>query len=92
MTEYPEPRFPIECKGRDSRGKEVLDEAVKVEVRVSSLPPGLISLDVMDCPHNTGGHGQRCKASHPETDKVGKGVICPYSVDIPYALDHRRAY
>lgn len=39
------------------------------------------------CPYNTGGHGQRCKASHPEVDKVGDGVLCPYALDIPYYAD-----
>jgi len=83
--------FPIRCLGRDASGNEVLSESVVVRVEVSQAKGDEknISLSVQ-CPHNTGGHGQRCKASHPNTDKVGKGVGCPYSVDIPYALDIRK--
>ena len=88
---YLEMAFPIQCHGRDASRKEVLLEPVAVKVRVSQHhgDEKNISLDV-ECPHNTGGHGQRCKASHPNTDKVGEGVGCPYSVDIPYAIDARR--
>lgn len=45
---------------------------------------------IVKCKYNTGGHGQRCKASHPDTDKVGEGIICPYSFDIFNRLDYER--
>lgn len=87
---YLEIVFPVQCRGRDASGKEVLVEAVAVKVKASQHhgDEKNISLDV-ECPHNTGGHGQRCFASHPHTDKIRKGVGCPYSIDIPYALDSR---
>lgn len=80
--------FTIPCYGRDSDGNPALEKPVQAEVNVSQSSLWTISLNVK-CPHNTGGHGQRCKASHPEVDKVKKGVNCVYSVDIPYALDQK---
>ena len=88
---YLEMVFPIQCRGRDRAKKEVLSEPVAVKVKVSQSigDEKNISIDV-ECPYNTGGHGQRCKALHPKVDKVGKkGVGCPYGLDIPYALDMR---
>jgi len=41
----------------------------------------------VNCIHNTGGHGDRCKASHPDKDKFGKRIWCPYSFDFPYVLE-----
>lgn len=80
--------FPIQCKGRDSMGNEVLAQAVDVRVTISQYKGDqkMIS-SVVECIYNTGGHGQRCKASHPDQDKAGQGVGCPYSFDIPYALE-----
>ena len=87
-TEYIEQRFPIRCKGRDENGNDVLEKAVNVVILVRKSPSSdTISTEVR-CPYNTGGHGQRCKASHPRSDKVGDGVGCPYSLDIPYALEN----
>lgn len=87
---YLEMVFPIQCRGYDKAREEVLQKPVSAKVKVYQ-PPGdekNISLSV-DCVHNTGGHGQRCKASHLDKDKVGKGVGCPYSVDIPYVFDKK---
>jgi len=92
MVKYLERVFPIKCKGRDAWGREVLKKAIKVKVRISnSCTETSISADVEDCPYNTGGHGQRCKASHPHIDKIGEeGIGCPYAFDIPYALEKKR--
>ena len=86
--DFVEQRFPIQCRGRDRHGNEVLKKPVAVTVVAHQHSGDFqnIHLDV-ECPYITGGHGQRCKASHPNTDKVGEGVGCPYSVDIPYALE-----
>jgi len=78
--------FPIRCKGRDEERKEVLDKPVDVKVNISKIADRYISFDV-DCPYNTGAHGQRCKASHPGVDKIGEGITCAYSLDLPYAID-----
>ena len=85
---YLEKVFPVQCRGRGVSGKEVLAEPVAVKVKVSQArgDERNISLSV-ECPYNTGGHGQRCKASHPETDKINEDVACAYSIDIPYAID-----
>ena len=79
--------FPIECKGRDSAGHLALKDAIDVKVKIYKRPGGSDISSLVECSYNTGGHGQRCKASHPEVDKEGEGVICPYSFDLPYALD-----
>ncbi|MDP3770573.1 MAG: hypothetical protein U1A25_00250 [Candidatus Sungbacteria bacterium] len=79
---------PIQCCGRDEHGREVLGTPVCVMVHIRQ-PAGdekNIHMSVV-CPFNTGGHGQRCKASHPSVDKVGNGIPCPYSIDIPYVID-----
>lgn len=88
VDDYLEQSFPIKCKGRNSKMEECLTEAVKVTVKVSRSCGNFISISPK-CIYNTGGHGQRCKASHPKVDKVGEGVVCPYSLDIPYALDEK---
>ena len=83
--------FPVQCKGRDENGNEVLKNPIGVIVKVYQSPDVHtgFSSQVM-CPHITGGHGQRCKASHPKgVDKVGDGVNCPYAFDIPYALEKK---
>jgi len=77
----------VECKGRNEAGDEVLATPVSVEVEISRRPGSNMISSNVNCPYNTGGHGQRCRASHPKTDKVGEGVGCPYSFDIPYALE-----
>ncbi len=85
-----EQTFPIQCSGRDREGNEVLPKPVDVQVRISkSVGCNTISTNVT-CQYNTGGHGQRCKASHPRVDKIWEGVGCPYSLDIPYALEKKR--
>lgn len=86
---YRELKFPIECRGRDRNGREVLKKPVRVEVVVSQNPGDRknIHMSVQGCPHLTGGHGQRCKASHPKRDKAEEDVFCSYSADIPYALE-----
>ena len=80
--------FAISCYGRDANGNTVLPEPVQIICNVRQSTEWTISIDVT-CPYSTRGHRERCKASHPETDKIGEGVACPYSLDIPYALDKK---
>ena len=88
---YLEKVFPIKCCGRDVSGEAVFVEPIAVKVRVSQAHGDERNISLfVECPHNTGGHGQRCKASHPETDKADEGVACAYSIDIPYAIDVRK--
>lgn len=74
--------FPISCRGRNATGNEALDKPVMVTVNVYQSPgvETMISTTVKGCPHNTGSHGQHCKASN--LDKVGKGVSCPFARDL----------
>ena len=88
---YIEQRFPIKCSGRNHKGERILDRPIDVKVVIyqrNGDEQNIFSI-IEECPYNTGGHGQRCKASHPEQGKVGDGVICPYSFDIPDALDNK---
>ena len=80
--------FPIQCWGRNADGDPVLNKPVDVELQVFKSSDDTLTVNVK-CPYNTGGHGQRCKASHPKVDKLGDGVLCPYSVDLPYAIDKK---
>lgn len=81
---YISQEFPVQCFGRDSSGKKVLDKPVNVTVRIHQSPGDEtnISMMPMDCPHNAGGHGQRCEAA-----SKGTPAFCVYSADIPYALE-----
>jgi hypothetical protein len=87
-----EQKFPIKCVGRNFQGREALKDPIDVEVTISKIPDSDTIESLVKCPYNTGGHGQRCKASHPDVDKVGEGVGCPYSFDIPYALEIDKDY
>jgi hypothetical protein len=82
--------YPIECKGRDDLGAVVLATPVPAKVVISQRVGSNMISSIVKCPYNTGAHGERCKASHPDSDKEGAGVLCPYSFDIPYALEKRR--
>ena len=89
IDNYVKQIYPIQCRGRDRKGNEVLETPVEAEVKIYNSGSNTISSDV-ECPYNTGGHGQRCKASHPDVDKKWGGIGCPYSFDIPYAFEKRR--
>ncbi len=81
-TKYVEQNLSIQCHGRDTFGKEVLKSPVTLNVNVHKSPGSTYISNIVECPYNTGGHGQRCKASHPYVDKIGGGVGCPYAFDI----------
>jgi hypothetical protein len=89
LTQFVEQNFPIQCKGRDPNGKEVLGRAADAVVNMHQSPGSNVISSSVTCPYNTGSHGERCKASRPKFDQVGKGIVCPYSLDIPYALEKR---
>ncbi len=82
MTEY---NVRLGCKGKGFHGEEVLAQEQLVTINLHRSPgSSSVSVSPTDCPHNTGGHGDRCKAAHPGKDKVGNGIYCPYSFDYPY--------
>lgn len=90
IDEFVTQTYPIECKGRDEVGDEVLDAPVSVKVEIHKSPGSNMISSNVECLYNTGGHGQRCKAYYPIVDKIGKGVGCPYSFDIPYAFEVKK--
>jgi hypothetical protein len=85
-----EKRVELTCKGRGFKSEEVLRDGVLVTIRLSKrLNSETISVGPENCLYNTGGHGQRCKAAHPDQDKVGDGVLCAFSFDYPYVLEFK---
>jgi hypothetical protein len=88
IKEHDMSRFSLKCYGRKLDGSTALSVPVSLTVKVSPSGPYGLSLNV-DCRYNTGSHGQRCKASHPDVEKSGDGVVCPYAADLPYALDKK---
>lgn len=84
----------VQCRGYDDRGRPALEIPVSATIDIHRSP-GCDSIGVgpKACPHNTGGHGQRCKASHPPgVDKVGEGVLCPFAFDWPYVTEYDRRW
>lgn len=74
--------FNISCRGKDASGADANAWPTDVKLTISQDGSRWIAMNV-ECEYNTGGHGERCRASHPEgVDKVGDGVPCPFSRDI----------
>jgi len=86
---YVEQNYPIECNGRNAEGEKVCNVSINATIKIYKSPGSNTISSQVICPYITGGHGQRCKMSHPHSDKVGDGVNCPYSFDIPYAFDKK---
>ena len=83
VDDFVEKTHSLKCFGRDENNKKALKESVDVLVQVYKSPGSNMISSNVTCPYNTGGHGQRCKASHPTVDKIyGKEVYCPYAFDI----------
>lgn len=81
----------IMCVGRGPDGGGVLEKPINVVIKLSRpylKKPNDIEVVPKNCPFLTGGDPQRCKASHPDEDKVGAGVLCPFSFDWPYVLEN----
>ena len=83
--------FPMTCFGRNTGGKNALQTAVSFDL-IMTRPEGdsqSISVSAENCPYITGSDKQRCKASYaPGIDKVGAGIICPYTLNIPGGVDY----
>ena len=80
----------ISCGGRGPNGESIFEPIDIVIELFKPYPLYQNDIEVVpkDCSFLTGGHRQRCKASHPDLDKVGDGVACPYSFDFPYVLEN----
>jgi hypothetical protein len=74
--------------GRDGNGREVLEKAEDVKVKVYQRPGNdtMIS-SLVDCPYNCGKHGNECRASNITPVLHKDKAYCPYSFDIPHALE-----
>ncbi len=99
LDKYVTQTFSVECKGRDINGNDFFSDGIRVDVTISKSPGSSTISSNVTCPYNTGAHGQRCKASHPKIEKIlfekgmdpawNEDIICPYSFDIPYALEKK---
>ncbi len=74
--------YPVECKGRDPQGNDALSKPVPVTITIQQHEGSNMISSMVACTHNTGSHGERCKAAKGN----GKSV-CPYSFDLPHALE-----
>jgi hypothetical protein len=63
------------CRGTTADGKPCFKKPIVVKLYASFFHCGW-DVSVQDCPYLTGGHGQRCTASHPGHEKPGDGVAC----------------
>lgn len=83
--------IPMTCFGRNSEGKNALSVAVGFDLIITQ-PEGdcqSISVSAEKCPCITGSDKQRCRASYPDgVDKIGAGIICPYTLNIPGGVDY----
>jgi hypothetical protein len=76
----------FKCSGNGPDGISVLDQPLDVEIELTGRRgERSISVRPKGCPHNTGGHGHRCKASQLEQHGVRDKVLCPLAFDYPYA-------
>ena len=74
MSKLPSMSAKANCRGITFDEKPCFKEPIVVDLLVRFFHCGW---DVsVECPYNTGGHGQRCMASHPGYEKLGDGVPC----------------
>ena len=90
INEYVTQTYPVPCAGRNVFGDKVLNELINVEVEIRQKIGSNMISSIIECKYNTGAHGQRCKACQPDINIIGAGVMCPYSFDIPYALETKK--
>lgn len=72
--EIPHVTARVNCRGVDANGKPCFKTYIVVKVTLTVYHCGWGAS--VDCPFNTGSHGQRCRASHPGRERLGKGVPC----------------
>jgi hypothetical protein len=83
-----EQTFPILCKGRSGGGRETLRDPVSVQVRIYQREGENNISSEVKCVHNVGAHDERCGAIKSRGLEVfGPLPICPYSFDLPHALE-----
>lgn len=81
---------PFMCSGRNHLRETVLTTPVSAKVAINLRNDESLTISFnVDCPFNTGGHSQRCKAAHPDQDKFGVEIFCPYTLDIPHVVDNK---
>jgi hypothetical protein len=79
--------YVIKCKGRDSKGKEVLVDPVHVGVAVHNDDDSEILEINPFCVHGVGGYDVLCKASNSAENEL---VSCPFSLHLPLTMDRLR--
>lgn len=86
LEKYVEQVYPIECNGRNARGEHALCVPVNVRVKIYKSPDSNMISSIVECKYNKGSHGEECSVTKLSKEKVN----CPYSFDLPYALEMRK--
>ncbi len=78
LTDYIEQIFPIVWISRESNQEKNFFRQTNATVTFFQRKgnDNMIS-SVVECNYNRGGHGEKCEL----------GGICPYAINIPYAID-----
>jgi hypothetical protein len=74
MDTLPHVAARVNCRGVDANGKPCFSKPIVVSLSLVVYHCGWDAS--VECPYNTGSHGQRCRASHPGHEKLGEGVPC----------------
>lgn len=92
----PAVEYIFKCHGRDCEDNETLDTPVPVIVSFYQNPMRSVFSMEVDCKFVTGGHRQRCMASHQsceDHDSHGHKVGCPYVTSIGFLRgEHKGQY
>ncbi len=86
-------KIEFKCSGRDSKQKEILGKSdilvvAGAQITFREMCRGDLWITItINCPYNCGGHGDCCSLGEKCSPSRGQGV-CPYSVDLPYAIDN----
>jgi hypothetical protein len=91
IDKFVEKTFDVKCKGRNSKGNNVLMTGEIVHVNIYKSPGSNSIESQVRCKYNCGSHGDECSASYQHLEKKPKKRIgCPYSFDVPYALEKNK--
>ncbi len=84
LDKYVEQNFGVCCRGRDRKGTEVLETPVNATVTIYQRAGNDKDISsIVDCKYNAGAHGETCMADYRRQN------YCPYSFDLPFALERK---
>lgn len=83
LEKYVEQVYQIRCDGRNKDGEHVLKAPVEAEIKIYRRARSNMISSIVECKYNKGAHGGECSVTKEK-------VNCPYSFDLPYALEMRK--